>query len=63
MTQQPSTPASTGWRSYINVTGYPFPLGPLTSRRTIRREVDKGRIWVFEQPQVGRASGEVEGLP
>lgn len=46
-------PGSGGSRSYFNVTGYPFPLGPFTSRRTIRREVDKGRIWVFEQPQVG----------
>eukprot|EP00887_Chlorella_sp_A99_P001546 scaffold8.g1546.t1 len=42
---------ATAGRGYFNVTGYPFPLGPLTERKTIRREIDKGRIWVFEQPQ------------
>ena len=26
--------------SYFNVTGYPFPLGPITRRRTIRTEVN-----------------------
>lgn len=26
-------------RAYINITGFPFPLGPLFSRRTIRYEV------------------------
>lgn len=36
---------------YFNFTGYPFPLGPLTQRKTIRREVEKGRMWFFEQPQ------------
>lgn len=28
--------------SYFNVTGFPFPLGPLTRRKTIRREVGGG---------------------
>lgn len=37
--------------SYINVTGFPFPLGPITRRRTIRRELIKDTIWAFEQPQ------------
>jgi hypothetical protein len=32
------------------LTGFPFPLGPLFSRRTIRRQVGDG-IWVFEQEQ------------
>lgn len=35
----------------MNITGFPFPLGPFLRRRTIRREVDAGRIWVFEQQQ------------
>lgn len=38
-------------RFYFNVTGFPFPLGPFFERRTIRKEVDKGRIWTFEQEQ------------
>lgn len=38
-------------RKYFNFTGYPFPLGPITERQTIRREVVKGSIWLFEQPQ------------
>lgn len=33
-----SRPPSSG-DSYFNVTGYPFPLGPLTRRKTICREV------------------------
>ncbi|WPT13558.1 hypothetical protein PSENEW3_00001396 [Picochlorum sp. SENEW3] len=46
--------AATGTKSsgsYLNVTGFPFPLGPLTQRQTIRREIEKGVMWVFEQPQ------------
>lgn len=38
-------------RFYFNVTGFPFPLGPFLQRRTIRKEVEKGRIWTFEQEQ------------
>jgi hypothetical protein len=49
-TTTPSGPPSDG-DGYFNITGYPFPLGPLTKRRTIRSEVEKGRIWFFEQPQ------------
>ncbi|CAE8723368.1 unnamed protein product, partial [Polarella glacialis] len=37
-------------RSYFNVTGFPFPLGPLFARRTVRTEVGEG-IWTFEQEQ------------
>ncbi|KDO72681.1 hypothetical protein CISIN_1g012903mg [Citrus sinensis] len=38
-------------RFYLNFTGFPFPLGPFLNRRTIRTEVVKGRIWLFEQEQ------------
>lgn len=36
---------------YLNVTGYPFPLGPFLKRPTIRKEIVRGSIWGFEQPQ------------
>lgn len=35
---------------YPFITGFPFPLGPLFSRQTIRRQVEKD-IWCFEQTQ------------
>ena len=35
---------------YPFITGFPFPLGPLFSRETIRRQVDKD-VWCFEQTQ------------
>lgn len=38
--------------SYFNVTGYPFPLGPLTRRRTIRREVSRLLLLLLAQPPV-----------
>lgn len=34
-----STGADGGGRFYINVTGFPFPLGPFLNRKTIRTEV------------------------
>jgi len=37
-------------QQYLNVTGFPFPLGPILARRTIRTQVDEG-IWTFEQEQ------------
>lgn len=37
-------------RSYLNITGFPFPLGPLFARRTVRTQVGDG-IWTFEQEQ------------
>lgn len=37
--------------SYLNITGFPFPLGPLTERNTLRREIVKDTMWAFEQPQ------------
>ncbi|XP_016461951.1 uncharacterized protein LOC107785218 [Nicotiana tabacum] len=40
-----------GGRFYLNFTGFPFPLGPFLNRRTIRTEVVKDRIWLFEQEQ------------
>jgi hypothetical protein len=43
--------SSTADQSYINLTGYPFPLGPITRRATICKEIVKGVIWGFEQPQ------------
>eukprot|EP00889_Picochlorum_renovo_P000464 jgi/Picre1/27494/NNA_000461.t1 len=37
--------AATGTKSsgssYLNVTGFPFPLGPLTQRQTIRRRLKR----------------------
>ncbi|KAG8458765.1 hypothetical protein KFE25_012963 [Diacronema lutheri] len=38
-------------RWYINLTGFPFPLGPLFSRATCVRELHRGRVWLFEQEQ------------
>ncbi|KAK9836203.1 hypothetical protein WJX81_008501 [Elliptochloris bilobata] len=38
-------------RFYLNVTGFPFPLGPLFARQTVRYEVVPGSIWTFEQEQ------------
>ncbi len=34
----------TGGRFYFNVTGFPFPLGPLFARQTVRTEVMVGKI-------------------
>uniref|UniRef100_A0A0E0PPV5 Uncharacterized protein n=1 Tax=Oryza rufipogon TaxID=4529 RepID=A0A0E0PPV5_ORYRU len=38
-------------RFYFNFPGSPSPLGPFLTRRTIRTEAVKGRIWLFEQEQ------------
>ncbi|KAL3157286.1 hypothetical protein ABBQ38_001518 [Trebouxia sp. C0009 RCD-2024] len=38
-------------RFHNSITGFPFPLGPFLQRRTIRKQVDKGRLWLFEQEQ------------
>lgn len=38
-------------QEYLNVTGYPFPLGPFLKRPTIRKELVRGVMWGFEQPQ------------
>ncbi|CAE7684173.1 hflX [Symbiodinium microadriaticum] len=37
-------------RTYLNVTGFPFPLGPIFSRRTVRKQIGDG-MWTFEQEQ------------
>ena len=46
-----SEPKSSPSRFYCNVTGFPFPLGPFFERKTIRTELEKDSIWLFEQPQ------------
>jgi len=38
-------------RRYINLTGFPFPLGPLFERATTVQELHRGRVWAFEQEQ------------
>ena len=38
-------------RRYVNFTGFPFPLVPFLSRRTVLREVVKGKVWTLEQEQ------------
>lgn len=45
------TGTSKAGTKYINITGFPFPLGPITERKTYRYVVDPGRIWTFEQRQ------------
>ena len=46
-----SKPNKSPSRFYLNVTGFPFPLGPFFNRKTIRTELEKNSIWLFEQPQ------------
>jgi len=38
-------------RRYINLTGFPFPLGPFFERSTTPTELVKGRVYSFEQTQ------------
>merc|ERR1719247_3071282 len=38
-------------RRYINLTGFPFPLGPFTERRTVQSELVPGKVYGFEQEQ------------
>ncbi|EFJ41123.1 hypothetical protein VOLCADRAFT_107814 [Volvox carteri f. nagariensis] len=33
------------------MAGFPFPLGPFFTRKTVRIEVERGSVWVFEQTQ------------
>ncbi|GLC37188.1 hypothetical protein PLESTB_000989400 [Pleodorina starrii] len=49
--QQPPARKSGGNQFYFNLTGFPFPLGPFFTRNTVRREIEKGSVWVFEQTQ------------
>eukprot|EP00850_Spirogloea_muscicola_P018417 SM000168S02616 [mRNA] locus=s168:247801:249992:+ [translate_table: standard] len=37
--------------SYLNVTGFPFPLSPFLERQTLRYELQPGVMWGFEQEQ------------
>lgn len=53
-----SSPSSSLSRRYLNVTGFPFPLGPALSRSTLRREIIPGQMWSFEQEQ-GLAGSDV----
>ena len=36
-------------RKYLFVTGFPFPLGPITERRTVQSELVKGKVYGFVQ--------------
>ena len=38
-------------RRYVNFTGFPFPLVPFLSRRTVLHEVVKNKVWTLEQEQ------------
>ena len=38
-------------RRYINLTGFPFPLGPFTERQTVQTEIVPGKVYSFEQEQ------------
>ena len=46
-----STSEDEAKRRYVNFTGFPFPLVPFLSRRTVLREVVKGKVWTLEQEQ------------
>merc|ERR1719171_1446042 len=39
-------------RRYINLAGFPFPLGPFTERRTVQSELVPGKVYGFEQEQM-----------
>ena len=63
---KPSKAAEQQDRSYLNVTGYPFPLGPFTERRTIRREASRPRCTacaVVRQRRAHRGKGLCPGRP
>lgn len=47
MTQTTAPPS----RKYVNITGFPFPLGPFFERKTVQTELVKDRVYGFEQPQ------------
>jgi len=36
-------------QKYLLFTGFPFPLGPFTERKTVESELVKGRVYSFEQ--------------
>lgn len=47
----PAKAGKSAGRGYINLTGFPFPLGPFTERRTVETELVKGQVYGFEQEQ------------
>ena len=46
-----STSEDEAKRRYVNFTGFPFPLVPFLSRRTVLHEVVKNKVWTLEQEQ------------
>mmetsp|Transcript_26647 Transcript_26647/g.49053 ORF Transcript_26647/g.49053 Transcript_26647/m.49053 type:complete len:594 (+) Transcript_26647:75-1856(+) len=44
-----STAAPAASRSYVFLTGFPFPLGPFFERKTVQTELVKDRVYSFEQ--------------
>lgn len=46
-----ATELDTASRAYLNVTGFPFPLGPFFERKTVMTELVKDKVYSFEQPQ------------
>merc|ERR1719161_1754657 len=46
LAQSLSAPPS---RKYLNITGFPFPLGPFTERKTVQTEIVEGKVYGFEQ--------------
>ena len=38
-------------RRYINLTGFPFPLGPFVERPTVATTIVPGKVYSFEQEQ------------
>ncbi|KAK9829002.1 hypothetical protein WJX72_003330 [[Myrmecia] bisecta] len=52
---QPGSPQRTHrgeWsKSFLFFTGFPFPIGPVFERATVRQEVVPGSVWIFDQEQ------------
>lgn len=56
-----AAPAPSRW--YLNFTGFPFPLGPFTERKTVMTEIIKDRVYRFEQSQdLGGITANVASL-
>lgn len=50
-------------RRYLNFTGFPFPLGPFTERKTVMTELIMDRVYRFEQSQdLGGITANVASL-
>jgi hypothetical protein len=50
-TASQATEPATASRAYLNVTGFPFPLGPFFERKTVITELVNDKVYSFEQPQ------------